>query len=77
MVIRSWCWKFVICFAAYLQKNCYTPSVDQWDSFLCRAKKYFTKFYFGLYHSIKYWYTENSGWGLKDNKKVIDMVWKN
>lgn len=77
IVIRSGYRKFITYPSAYLlKKGCYKPSVDLIDLFLCLADKYNMKFYFGLYDSGHYWDTGDMSHEIRDNRYVIDEVWK-
>ena len=78
IVIRSGYRKFITYPSAYLlKKGCYKPSVDLIDLFLRLADKYNMKFYFGLYDSGHYWDTGDMSHEIRDNRYVIDEVWKN
>ena len=78
IVIRSGYRKFITYPSAYLlKKGCYKPSVDLIDLFLRLADKYNMKFYFGLYYSGHYWDTGDMSHEIRDNRYVIDEVWKN
>ena len=77
IVIRSGYRKFITYPSAYLlKKGCYKPSVDLIDLFLRLADKYNMKFYFGLYDSGHYWDTGDMSHEIRDNRYVIDEVWK-
>ena len=77
IVIRSGYRKFITYPSAYLlKKGCYKPSVDLIDLFLRLADKYNMKFYFGLYDSGHYWNTGDMSHEIRDNRYVIDEVWK-
>ena len=77
IVIRSGYRKFITYPSAYLlKKGCYKPSVDLIDLFLRLADKYNMKLYFGLYDSGHYWDTGDMSHAIRDNRYVIDEVWK-
>ena len=77
IVIRSGYRKFITYPSAYLlRKGCYKPSVDLIDLFLRLADKYNMKFYFGLYDSGHYWDTGDMSHEIRDNRYIIDEVWK-
>lgn len=77
IVIRSGYRKFITYPSAYLlKKGCYKPSIDLIDLFLRLADKYNMKFYFGLYDSGHYWDTGDMSHEIRDNRYVIDEVWK-
>ena len=77
IVIRSGYRKFITYPSAYLlKKGCYKPSVDLIDLFLRLADIYNMKFYFGLYDSGHYWDTGDMSHEIRDNRYVIDEVWK-
>jgi hypothetical protein len=77
IVIRSGYRKFITYPSAYLlKKGCYKPSVDLIDLFLRLADKYNMKFYFGLYDSGHYWDTGDMSHEIRDNRYIIDEVWK-
>ena len=77
IVIRSGYRKFITYPSAYLlKKGCYKPSVDLIDLFLRLADKYNMMFYFGLYDSGHYWDTGDMSHEIRDNRYVIDEVWK-
>jgi len=59
-----------------LEEGCFMPPVDLVDLFLELSEKYGFAFYFGLYDSGKYWWSEgNFEKEIDINLRVIDEVW--
>jgi len=77
IMIRSGYRKFITYPSKYLMgRGCYMPSTDLLDMFLRLSDRHGMKFYFGLYDSGRYWDTGDLSHEVRDNRFVIDEVWK-
>ncbi len=77
IMIRSGYRKFITYPSKYLiGQGCYMPSTDLLEMFLRLSDAHGMKFFFGLYDSGRYWDTGDLSHEIRDNRYVIDEVWK-
>jgi len=79
VLIRSGYGKWLTYPSSYLiaEERCFAPPIDLVELFLGLADELEMDFYFGLYDSGKYWWSEGKYQKEVDvNRHVIDEVWK-